>query len=251
MFGISAYVIFHFLPDTSVPRAAAPIITIPAATVPAGASPSAPASKNAPHRVTAPRSTAAISSTAAPVPLASWIAMEDFNGTSDEVTLPGPELNTGAEASFTVSAWVKISSSALAYLSEHNQYATAVSEDTAMSSSFFLQYSVDDKAWAFSRVYTDTVGAGAARALSEHALVVPGKWTHLVGVYSAPDGELSLYVGGVLCGSAQDATPFAGGDVVIGRARSNGGDGDWFPGFIKSVNLFQLALTPEQVSALT
>jgi hypothetical protein len=179
---------------------------------------------------------------AAPVPLASWLQTATFNGTNSQVTVPGPVLNTGAGASFTVSAWVDLSST--------SNWATAVSQDAAVSSSFFLQYSLDDDAWAFSRTSTDTVAAGAARAVSSTPPAT-GQWTHLVGVYNWSGRQLSLYVNGALQGTAQDPTPFAGqGDVVIGRARSNNGDSDWFPGMIKDVEIFQQALTASQVSAL-
>jgi concanavalin A-like lectin/glucanase superfamily protein len=180
---------------------------------------------------------------APPVPLANWPHTATFNGTNSQATLPGPALDTGAGASFTVSAWVDLYST--------SDWATAVSQDTAVSSSFFLQYSLGNAAWAFSRVITDTVDAGAARALSTTPPVT-GQWTHLVGVYDASDGQLSLYVNAILQGTARDITPFAGqGDVVIGRARSNDGDSDWFPGMIKDVEVFQQALTASQISALS
>jgi hypothetical protein len=191
----------------------------------------------------APATATKVPSTTAPVPLANWPHTATFNGTNSQATLPGPALNTGAGASFTVSAWVDLSST--------GDWATAVSQDTAVSSSFFLQYSLGNDAWAFSRVLTDTVGAGAARAASTTPPVT-GQWTHLVGVFDASDGQLSLYVNGVLQGTAQDITPFAGqGDVVIGRARSNNGDSDWFPGMIRDVEVFQQALTASQISALS
>ena len=40
------------------------------------------------------------------------------------------------------------------------------------------------------------------------------------------------------------------GDIAIGRAFSNGGDADWFAGFLDNVVLFNSALSPQQVSLM-
>jgi eukaryotic-like serine/threonine-protein kinase len=174
----------------------------------------------------------------APAPLASWPGPGTFNGVSTQATLPGPALGTGAGASFTVSAWVDLAST--------RSFATAVSQDAAVGSSFYLQYSLADDAWAFARV---TAGSGI-RAVSK-APPATGQWTRLAGVYSAPDGRLTLYVNGVMQGTARVTAPIAGhGDLVIGRARFAGGPADWFPGMIKDVEAFQVALTASQVKAL-
>ena len=176
------------------------------------------------------------------VPLARWQGTETFNGKSTQATVPGPALKTGAGASFTVSAWVDLASTA--------SFATAVSQDAAVSSSFFLQYAQANNAWAFSRIASDTANSAGIRAVSKTPPTV-GRWTELVGVYNAPDGLLTLYVNGVMQGEARDNTPFAGqGELVIGRAKYNGGPTDWFPGKIKDVEVFQQALTAAQVKTL-
>jgi len=175
-------------------------------------------------------------------PLARWQGTETFNGKSTQATVPDSTLSTGPGASFTVSAWVDLASTA--------SFATAVSQDAAVSSSFYLQYSQANNAWAFSRIASDTVNSAGIRAVSKTPPTV-GRWTELVGVYSAPDGLLTLYVNGVMQGEARDTTPFAGhGDLVIGRARYDGSPTDWFSGKIKGVEVFQQALTLAQVKAL-
>jgi hypothetical protein len=180
--------------------------------------------------------------TGAPVPLARWAGTGSFNGESTQATVPGPALSTGPGASFTVSAWVDLAST--------RTFATAVSQDAALNSSFYLQYSSIENAWAFSRVYGDTTNSSGLRAISSTPPVV-GQWTELVGVYSAPDRLLTLYVNGVRQGKVRDPTPFAGqGHVVIGRGKYDGVPADWFPGKIKDVQIFQQALTPSQVKAL-
>jgi hypothetical protein len=174
----------------------------------------------------------------APAPLVSWQGPGTFNGVSTQATLPGPALSTGAGASFTVSAWVD--------LSRTGSFATAVSQDAAVNSSFYLQYSPANDAWAFARVTADS----GIRAVSK-APPATGQWTRLAGVYNAPDGQLTLYVNGVMQGTARVIAPIAGhGDLVIGRGKFAGGPTDWFPGKIKDVEAFQVALTASQVKAL-
>jgi serine/threonine protein kinase len=176
------------------------------------------------------------------MPLARWQETETFNGTSTQATVPDSALGTGPGASFTVFAWVDLASTA--------NFATAVSQDAAVSSSFYLQYSQANNAWAFSRVASDTGNSAGIRAVSKTPPAVD-RWTELVGVYNAPDGLLALYVNGAMQGEARDTTPFAGhGDLVIGRAKYNGAPTDWFPGKIKDVEIFQQALTAAQVKAL-
>jgi hypothetical protein len=179
---------------------------------------------------------------ATPTPLANWPGTGNFNGASTQFTLPDSALDTGPGASFTVSAWV--------YLTSTSNWATAVSQDGVYNSSFYLQYSVVNGAWAFSRVASDTSGADGIRAISE-APPVTGQWTHLVGVYDSSSQQLSLYVNGVFNNAVLDTTPYAGqGNVIVGRAESDAHDTDWFTGMIKDVEVFQQALTPAQIRAI-
>jgi serine/threonine protein kinase len=179
---------------------------------------------------------------AAPAPLASWLHTATFNGKDNQLVLPGAALDTRPGASFTVSAWVDLSST--------RAFATAVSQDAAVKSSFYLQYSLANGTWAFTRFKSNAAGAAGVRAVAGIPPVI-GRWTHLVGVYNSADGRLSLYVDGILRGTARDALPFGvRGTVIIGRARSAGRLTDWFPGQIKDVEVFQQALGVSQIKAL-
>ncbi|MBY8886962.1 LamG domain-containing protein [Streptomyces sp. PTM05] len=165
-----------------------------------------------------------------------------FNGKDSVVTASGPDIATGPGSSFTVSAWVSLSST--------HAFATAVSQDASVNSGFYLQYSVVDQRWAFSRVASDSSDPASSRALSIGRPVL-NRWTHLVGVYDAAAKRLSLYVDGRLEGEAVDATPYAsGGDFVIGRAQYGGRPADWFPGRIKEVEVFGRALSASDVLRL-
>jgi serine/threonine protein kinase len=158
----------------------------------------------------------------------------EFNGVSSQITIHGPVLNTAPGHSFTVSAWVYFSNTP-------KFFATAISQDATVNSSFYLQYSGADHRWAFSRP--------GARALSSTAPATD-TWTHLVGVRDAPSHQLRLYVDGNLQGTATDtSTGTAMGSLIIGRARSNGQRADFFLGGIKDVQVFDQALSPAQIKA--
>jgi hypothetical protein len=130
----------------------------------------------------------------------------DDNLTLTAISLPDVALNTGAGASFTVSAWL--------YLTSTAAFATAVSQEGTTNSSFYLQYSQANNAWAFSRVADD-----AANAAGICAPPTTNQWGHLVRVYNAPNGLMTLYVNSDPQGTATNTTPYAAqGGILIGRA---------------------------------
>jgi hypothetical protein len=163
-----------------------------------------------------------------------------FNGTGSEITIGEPQLVTSGGVSFTVAAWVKLTS--------ESGFATAVSQDGSVNSGFYLQYSKADNRWAFSRVPSDTAGSPGIRALSS-APPALNTWTHLVGVFDADNNQLRLYVDKQLQGTATDSTPFgSAGTLVVGRALFNGQKTDWFTGDIAHVSIYPDALGPAQVA---
>jgi Concanavalin A-like lectin/glucanases superfamily len=166
-----------------------------------------------------------------------------FNGTSSAFTTSEPVLNTGPGGSFTVSANVFMTG----YNTADDSFETIASQNGAVNSGFYLQYSGADKRWAFARVVSDTDGAAGIRALSTSAPVLD-TWTHLAGVFDASDDQLRLYVNGVLEGTATDTTPFAAtGPLVIGRGQFDGEPTDWFNGAANQIQVWNVALTSAQV----
>ncbi|MFF9857602.1 MULTISPECIES: protein kinase domain-containing protein [Streptomyces] len=158
-----------------------------------------------------------------------------FDGTGSQIVTASPVLKTGEGRSFTVAAWVR-----LAALPD--TFATAVSQDSADASGFYLQYSSEDHGWAFSRPGLRAVGrtAPAARV-----------WTHLTGVCDGPARKLRLYVNGVQEAVVEDTGPApATGPFVIGRASFDGQPRDFFPGAIRDVRAFDRALTPARIAHL-
>ena len=135
---------------------------------------------------------------------------------------------------YTVAAWVKLDSL--------GGFATAVSQDGASNSGYFLQYSGQDNRFAFSFV--------GARALAPQPPTV-GQWYHLVGVRDAAAGTLTLYVDGQPAGSTSACTGApATGNTVIGRAQYGGSQVDFWRGAIDQVHVYDRALPDAEVAAL-
>jgi RHS repeat-associated protein len=177
------------------------------------------------------------------------------------VSTAGPVLDT--TGSFTVSAWVDPAQTTTAT-------QTAVSQDgqpsqsgggflppTPSNSGFTLGFAASGQSgltpnWTFSRPLTTASSTTFASATSS-ATATAGTWAHLVGVYNASTGTMTLYVNGAAAGTATDTTPVASsGPLAIGRAETvaSGGDTNDFFGGVSDVQVYQQALTSAQVSAL-
>ena len=163
----------------------------------------------------------------------------------------GPVLSTGPRASFSVAAWVYLD-----MLPAPNTNATAVSQDGSVNSAFFLQYIQPHNAnigtWAFARPSKDASQPDADLVHSDQPVELQA-WTFLVGVFDGATGQLTLYVNGVLQQSttATDSSPYpATGDLAIGRGKFGGNWVDWFPGFIRDVEVWNTALSGTQAQHL-
>ncbi|TDV51974.1 LamG-like jellyroll fold domain-containing protein [Actinophytocola oryzae] len=155
-----------------------------------------------------------------------------FDGSSFVDT--GASLVDTAEGNYTVSAWVRMDAL--------GGFQTAVSQDGDVNSGYFLQYSGSDNRFAFS-----FVGVRALASTPPN----PGQWYHLVGVRDAAAGTLELYVDGTPAGSASGCVGSpATGDTVIGRAKYNGGQVDFWRGAIDQVHVYDRALTDAEVTEL-
>jgi hypothetical protein len=156
-----------------------------------------------------------------------------FDGTSQYGQTSGTVVDTAGN--FSVSAWVKLDST--------GHFATAVSEDGASASSFFLQYSQADNRFAFSTV--------EGRALSDTAPQT-GRWYHLVGVHDANAGTYTLYVDGAAQKTVlhQCLGDPASGPLAVGRGFYNGQKTDFWPGTVDAVQVWNRALTPAEAAAL-
>src|SRR5262249_18698735 len=122
-----------------------------------------------------------------------------FNGTSGLLASTGPVLNT--TQSYSVSAWANLAS---------NTPADVVSQGGTTIGSFSLQYSSGFGGWSFTSPSADST---THTWNSAHLSTAPatGVWTHLVGVFNASTGAMSLYVNGSLAATGTNSTPWTGG----------------------------------------
>lgn len=164
-----------------------------------------------------------------------------LDGQSGYLTAPNA---VHTDASFTVSAWVRLDSGGFA--------RAAVSQDGTNFSGFVLWYRPDNGGhWVFGMARSDAAYNGTDMATSA-APATPHAWTQLTGVYDAAAAQLRLYVNGELAGTAARTVPAwnAAGPVRIGRTMWNGAAGvDYWPGAVDEVGLYDRALTGAEVLA--
>ncbi|GIH18984.1 LamG domain-containing protein [Rugosimonospora africana] len=163
-----------------------------------------------------------------------------LDGTTGYAATTGAALTT--TNSFTVSAWVKLTTTP-------TRNATIAGQDGTTTSGFFLQYNythANAPGWALNIPTSD--GSSFATAYAAGATTA---WTHLVGVYNATTHTAQLYVNGTLTGTATNVTTSdATGPFTIGRGLFNATPTDFLPGTISNVQAWQYALTPTQITAL-
>ncbi len=159
-----------------------------------------------------------------------------FDGVSQAVRIPyAPSLTSAA---FSVEAWVnptgQVSQAFVFGQSYGRQLIVRVGNQ-----GLFVAFVVSTDPWTFFEV----VGSGE---------ISLGQWTHLVGSWDGVS-SLSLYVNGALDQQAtlgivpsDSGCPFS----IGGINDSCGYSGQYFPGLIDEVTLYNTALPPDQVQAI-
>ena len=152
---------------------------------------------------------------------------------------PGPVLVTKA---FSVSAW--------ASLAKATDAGAVVSQIGDEAAGFSL--GMGESTWNFWMKDADTNEPGhTVRAKADPALVQLDRWVHLVGVFDEESGEELLYVDGQLASETPFDAPWQPkGALTIGRSQFRGSPGDFWPGAVASVAIYQAALSAEQVAYL-
>jgi hypothetical protein len=154
-------------------------------------------------------------------------------GTPAAVTTNGPVVHTNQ--SFSISAWVNLDNT-------NTGANTIISQDGNQGSGFYLQYRADSNKWVFMMLTADAANTTSDLAVA-NTPVQTGVWTHLVGEYDAGAGLLKIFVNGHLAGTAPHTDAWdASGPFMIGRAKWNGIDTDYFHGAIDEVQAFQRVL---------
>jgi len=125
-------------------------------------------------------------------------------------------VNVRTDASFTVSAWAKISSAGVA-----DQAVVAINGTN--TSAFTLGYGGAEGKWVFRMAESD-VAAPVLKSAVANGAATANAWTHLTGTYDAATKTLKLYVGGVLqTSTATLTTGFnASGKLSIGSQQWSG-----------------------------
>lgn len=151
--------------------------------------------------------------------------------------------------SFTVSAWVNLSSKCTTRCK-----LTAVSGDGERSSCFSLGYAKSRDLlgnWFFEMTESDTDQAPITATAVSAELSEAGEWTHLVGVYDAENRRTLLYAHGNLMGSGTVNNQWNGtGGFTVGAARKAGAATGFFPGAVDEVRFYDTALTMDEVFQL-
>ncbi|MDF3301636.1 LamG-like jellyroll fold domain-containing protein [Streptomyces tropicalis] len=169
----------------------------------------------------------------------------NFDGTtSSGIATNGPVLDT--TASYTVSAWVKMSS-----LPTHN--AAVVAQNGTTNSAFMLQYNYAHTSAPMWSMLDTSKDASGATFPGAYATATPSAntWTHLVGEYDAATGAVKLYVNGSLSGSTTNTTPWnATGPLSVGQDKYAGNADDALPGAVSDVQVYQRALSDSEITSL-
>lgn len=120
------------------------------------------------------------------------------------------------DESFTVIAWAR--------LDDLNGRYTVLSQTAANGPSFDLAYDSAAAAWTLAMREVDT--ADAATGSVAGGAVTAERWYHLAATYDLATGTMSLYVDGVLAGTAAGPTApwHADGSFLIGAAGDNAGN---------------------------
>ncbi|MFI2664653.1 LamG-like jellyroll fold domain-containing protein [Micromonospora carbonacea] len=163
------------------------------------------------------------------------------NPTGDgALTVNSPLIDT--TKSFSISVWAKPTAAG----------GVIASEDGANASRFLLWNNTSDNTWRFGMGNADS-GWSYTQVVTPAGTAL-GVWTHLVATFNAKTRTISLYVNGVLKGSAQfTATPTwpSGGKFVVGRYLYQGQPTAYYAGMISNLQVWKRALTPTQVGAST
>ena len=163
-----------------------------------------------------------------------------FDGTSNSsVTSATAPVDTGG--SFTVSAWV--------YLNGVGNNKAVVSQNGASAARYYLGFSNTASKWVFTMAATDAASPTLVTVTSSVS-AVNTTWTLLTGVYDNDLHTMSLYVNGVLSGTAGMTANWTAGVLAVGYRLTGGGAGLQFKGTIDELTTFGYALSDYAVRAL-
>jgi large repetitive protein len=172
-----------------------------------------------------------------------------FDGQSGQIATTSAVVDNTKD--YSVSAWVNLSKTSA------TSDFTAVSQDAATSSAFQLGYSHSANSWTFAVPGAEGTNAPATYNATGTTAAQTGVWTQVVGTFSSGNGTLTLYVNGKQVAQtgannpAGSFTPVSStGGTVIGRGKAAGAPAAFFPGRLHDVQVFNRALTSDEIGTL-
>jgi len=178
-----------------------------------------------------------------------WIADGgvSFDGTvGNHVAVPHAEAIEFGDEDFTVSLWIRypIGVDPLGRTEKFIVKGTNAAPGTGSRYEIFIDNSGDIR-------FTIDNGPDNKKSRVEQpaAPVLTGEWAHVVAVRDAANDLMSLYIDGVLLGTATDSS----GDISNGEPMFIGEapyGGDSMSGDIKDVRIFNAALTEDQIGEI-
>lgn len=166
-----------------------------------------------------------------------------FNGIDNVVSISNsPSLNFGTDASFTISLWIKPSPTSSGWLVDHRR------NNDGVYAGYTIQY---DNGVALARIRdssSNDVLVSSTSSLND------GKVHHIVFVVDRLTNTEKLFVDNHLDSSANISsvgsidTEF---DLHIGGTQSPNTPVDFYSGIIDQVRIYDVALTPSQISPFT
>lgn len=167
-----------------------------------------------------------------------------LNGSSEAATTTW---STATNTSFTVSAWVKLTTSG------GTEQRAIIAANGANAAAYTLSYSGPDNKWRFSISGSDITAPTQFSVLSTVTPVV-GRWTLVTGVYDgvSTTKTIKLYVNGAQQGSAVTVTSVfnATGGTSVGRRKWSGANAGYFPGAVDEVRIYSFAEAAAKIAAL-
>lgn len=161
-----------------------------------------------------------------------------FDGASGSASTQYSVVDTSR--SFTVSAWAKPD--------DLNGYYTVVTQHGSSQDAFQIRYSPDVNRWIFGMTTSDNAATDNYQWTFKDQVPQAGKWTLVTGVFDRTAMQIRLYLDGKFQSQhAVSSVWQATGGLYIGSA---GGRSDFFKGAVGQVQMWNQALTDDQIAAL-
>ena len=166
-----------------------------------------------------------------------------FNGSSSYVDM-GNDASLEVGLPFTISAWVKVPTSATAY------YTLFTTDNGPEATGAFLQ--IEASTGRITTGYGDGLGGINFQRKIGASSVTTNTWRHVVGVVRGED-DMDIYVDGINDGGGYDVIG-NGGAITHTAASARMGDdsigNSFFPGALDDVRLYNRALTATEAKQL-